>query len=184
MRLINRQCVQGEILIDGIDTARITLSQLRSHISVIPQKPILLGETLRYNLDPFNEYTDTQCLVALEDVQLKTIVDNHPLGLLQPVIENGNNFSAGQRQLICIARTLLKNSKILLIDEATADVDRETETLIRSVINGKFQDKTILTIAHRHRTLEMSNRVILMNEGKLIKFDTPDKILNLSQNKL
>ena len=178
LRLVSRSCVQGEILIDDVDISRITLHHLRSHLSVISQQSVLLGDTLRYNLDPFDEYTDEECLLALEDVQLHSRVINHPAGLWQPVVESGNNLSVGERQLICIARAILKRSRIVLIDEATAGVDRETEAMIQAVIEKRFEDRTVLTIAHRHSTVAMCDRILVLDQGRVINYDTPDNVLD------
>ncbi|CAF4035454.1 unnamed protein product [Rotaria sp. Silwood2] len=176
-RLIDRQSVSGQIFIDSIDINCISLYHLRSRLSVIPQLPILFAGTLRYNLDPFEQYTDEQCLLALESVQLKHIVSNSPAGLHQLVAESGSNFSAGQCQLICVARAILKQSKILMIDEATANVDRATDSLIQNVIAEKFQNRTILTIAHRLNTVAKSDRIIVLHQGRVVDFDIPNNIL-------
>lgn len=146
-------------------------------MSIIPQIPTLFAGTLRYNLDPFEQYTDEQCLSALESVQLKHIITNNPLGLDQLVSESGGNFSVGQCQLICVARAILKQSKILMIDEATANVDQLTDSLIQSVIANKFQNRTILTIAHRLNTVAQSDRILVLHQGSSIDFDHPDQIL-------
>jgi ABC-type multidrug transport system fused ATPase/permease subunit len=176
-RLIDRQSITGQILIDGIDINTISLYDLRSRLSVIPQIPILFAGTLRYNLDPFEQYTNEQCLSALESVQLKHIVSNNPAGLDQLVAESGSNFSAGQCQLICVARAILKQSRILMIDEATANVDRITDSLIQNVITEKFQNRTILTIAHRLNTVAKSDRIIVLHQGMIVDFDIPNNIL-------
>jgi ATP-binding cassette subfamily C (CFTR/MRP) protein 4 len=176
-RLIDRQSVTGQILIDGIDINCISLHDLRSRLSVIPQIPILFAGTLRYNLDPFQQYTDEQCLLALESVQLKHLVSNNSAGLDQLVAESGSNFSEGQCQLICVARAILKQSKILMIDEATANVDRITDSLIQNVITEKFQNRTILTIAHRLNTVEKSDRIIVLHQRMIEDFDIPNNIL-------
>ena len=176
-RLIDRQSITGRILIDGIDISSISLCDLRSRLSVIPQSPILFAGTLRYNLDPFEQYTDEQCLAALESVQLKQIITNNPAGLDQLVSESGSNFSAGQCQLICVARAILKQSKILMIDEATANVDQLTDSLIQNVIAEKFQNRTILTIAHRLNTVATSDRIIVLHQGSVVDFDVPNEIL-------
>jgi ABC-type multidrug transport system fused ATPase/permease subunit len=169
--------IEGEILIDDVAISRITLNHLRSHLSVIPQEPILFSGTLRYNLDPFSHYSDEQCWMALEDVQLKQLVTNHSAGLLMPIAESGNNLSVGQCQLICIARAILKKSKILLIDEATANVDKKTDELIQAVIADKFRDRTILTIAHRLNTVMNSDRILVLDKGMIVNYDTPMNIL-------
>lgn len=176
-RLIDRPLVNGQILIDGLDINCISLKHLRSRLSVIPQSPILFAGTLRYNLDPFEQYTDEQCLLALESVQLKHIVSNNPAGLHQLVTESGSNFSTGQCQLICVARAILKQSNILMIDEATANVDRTTDSLIQNVIAEKFRNRTILTIAHRLNTVVKSDRIIVLHQGKVVDFGMPNDIL-------
>ena len=176
-RLVERSAVDGTILIDNIDISRIRLDHLRSHLSVIPQTPILFSGTLRYNLDPFEIYTDEECLAALEAVQLKHRVRNHSAGLSLPVAESGSNFSVGECQLICVARAILKKSKILLIDEATANIDHETDALIQAVIIDQFRDRTILTIAHRLNTVAKSDRILVMEQGRVAHFDVPRNIL-------
>jgi ABC-type multidrug transport system fused ATPase/permease subunit len=176
-RLIDRGSVNGQILIDGIDINGISLHTLRSRLSVIPQLPILFAGTLRYNLDPFEQYTDEQCLLALESVQLKHTILNNSAGLDQLVAESGNNFSAGQCQLICVARAILKQSRILMIDEATANVDRTTDSLIQNVIAEKFHDRTILTIAHRLNTVAKCDRIVVLDQGMVADFDIPNNIL-------
>ncbi|CAF2981984.1 unnamed protein product, partial [Rotaria sp. Silwood2] len=172
-RFIDRSNADGEILIDDIDISRIPLNYLRSRLCVIPQQLILFSDTLRYNLDPFNQYSDEQCWMALEDVQLKNFVSKNPAGLLMPIAESGNNLSTGQCQLICIARGILKKSKFLLIDEATANIDSETDELIQEIIAKKFEDRTVLTIAHRLNTVTKSDRILVLAEGVIINFDIP-----------
>ncbi|CAF1203015.1 unnamed protein product [Didymodactylos carnosus] len=176
-RLVERRSVDGQIVIDGFDIGSISLNHLRSRLSVIPQQPILFAGTLRYNLDPFEQFTDEQCLLALESVQLKHLVFDHPAGLHLLVAESGSNFSAGQCQLICVARAILKQSKILMIDEATANVDRTTDSLIQTVIADKFRDRTILTIAHRLNTVAKSDRIVVLHQGMVTDFDIPSNIL-------
>ena len=171
-RLVERTSVDGEIRIDDVDISRLKLDYLRSHLSVIPQTPVLFSGTLRYNLDPFDAYTDDECLTALQAVLI-----NHPAGLNTLVAEFGNNFSVGECQLICVARALLKPSKILLIDEATANVDHETDARIQQVIAEKFNDRTILTIAHRLNTVADSDRILVMDHGRVAQFDQPHRIL-------
>ncbi|CAF3149737.1 unnamed protein product [Rotaria socialis] len=178
-RLVDQSSITGSIYIDGIDIGCLSLDQLRSHLSVIPQVPILFCGTLRYNLDPFSQYSDEECLKALESVQLKHLVINNPNGLTQLVAESGSNLSAGERQLICVARAILKRSHILLIDEATAHVDHATDSMIQSVIADKFRDRTILTIAHRLNTIANSDRILMLEQGEIAYFDVPSG-LNLT----
>ncbi|CAF1526733.1 unnamed protein product [Adineta steineri] len=175
-RLVDQSAISGSILIDGIDIGHLSLDCLRSHLNVIPQVPILFCGTLRYNIDPFEQFSDEECLTALEAVQLKQLVCNHPDGLLLTVAESGTNLSAGERQLICVARAILKKSRILLIDEATANVDYTTDRMIQEVIADKFRDRTILTIAHRLNTIANSDRILMLQQGEVIYFDVPKNI--------
>ena len=177
LRLVDRASITGQILIDDVDISQLTLVDLRSHLSVIPQRPILFSGTLRYNIDPFDHYTDEECWNALEVVQLKKLVLNHPNGLGLMVAGSGVSFSSGQCQLICAARAILKRSKILLIDEATANVDPETDSIIQRVLTKEFQDRTVLTIAHRLNTVLQSDRILVLNRGEIENFDIPEKIL-------
>ncbi|UJR19499.1 hypothetical protein I4U23_022628 [Adineta vaga] len=175
-RLVDQSAIHGSILIDGIDIGCLSLDYLRSHLSVIPQMPILFCGTLRYNIDPFEQFSDEECLAVLEAVQLKKLVRNHSDGLHLLVAESGTNLSAGERQLICVARAILKRSKILLIDEATAHVDHATDTMIQEVIADKFRDRTILTIAHRLNTIANSDRILMLQQGEIAFFDVPKNI--------
>ena len=176
-RLIPRSNVEGQILLDDVDISRVTLKHLRSKLSVIPQQPILFSGTLRCNLDPLNHYSDDQCWMALEDVQLKQYVSEGSAGLLMPIIESGSNLSVGQCQLICIARAMLKKSKILLIDEATANVDKKTEEIIQEIMSSKLQDRTILSIAHRWNTVAQCDRILVVDNGNIVNFDTPMNVI-------
>ncbi|CAF4393198.1 unnamed protein product, partial [Adineta steineri] len=132
--------------------------------------------TLRYNIDPFEQFSDDECLTALEAVQLKQLVRSHPDGLHLLVAESGTNLSAGERQLICVARAILKKSHILLIDEATANVDHVTDRMIQEVIADKFRDRTILTIAHRLNTVVNSDRILMLQQREIVYFDVPINI--------
>ena len=121
-------------------------------------------------------YTDEECLLALEAAQLRDRVRNHPAGLYLLVGEAGKNFSVGERQLICVARAILKRSKILLLDEATASMDSETDSLIQAVITEKLFDRTILTIAHRQNTVATCDRILVIEQGNVSCFDVPSNI--------
>ncbi|XP_060041586.1 ATP-binding cassette sub-family C member 11 isoform X2 [Erinaceus europaeus] len=163
----------GRILIDGVDICSISLEHLRSKLSVIPQDPILLSGTIRFNLDPFDCYTDQQIWDALEKTFLTKTISKFPQRLHAEVMEDGRNFSVGERQLLCIARALLRNPKIILIDEATASIDIETEALIQRTIRKGFQGCTVLVIAHRITTILNCDRIMVMGNGKVLEFDSP-----------
>ncbi len=152
------ELAEGSIEIDGIDISTIGLHDLRSKLSIIPQEPVLFLGTVRYNLDPFNEYGDKDIWEALAMVNLKSYIESLPGGLDAIVEENGSNFSVGQRQLMCMSRALLRKTKIFFMDEATASVDLDTDLLIQSMVRKNFSDRTSLTIAHRY---VLSLRVII-----------------------
>ncbi|CAH0557787.1 unnamed protein product [Brassicogethes aeneus] len=164
---------EGSVFIDNIDSNEISLVNLRSKISIIPQEPVLFSGTLRKNLDPFEDYNDDILWNALNKVELKAAITELPLGLQSTVCEAGLNFSVGQRQLICLARALIRKNKILILDEATANVDPHTDALIQTTIREKFSDCTVLTIAHRLHTIMDSDRVLVMDEGCIKEFDSP-----------
>ncbi|NXD67846.1 MRP2 protein, partial [Eolophus roseicapillus] len=167
----------GMILIDDVDIATIGLHDLRKNLTIIPQDPVLFTGTLRMNLDPFDQYTDEEVWKALELAHLKSYVQDLPGRLLYVVSEGGENLSVGQRQLVCLARALLRKAKILILDEATAAVDLETDHLIQTTIRSEFADCTVLTIAHRLHTIMDSNRVMVLQAGRIVEFDSPEELL-------
>ncbi|NWV62716.1 MRP2 protein, partial [Malurus elegans] len=167
----------GKIIIDDVDIATIGLHDLRKSLTIIPQDPVLFTGTLRMNLDPFDQYSDEEVWKALELAHLKTYVQGLPEGLLHLVSEGGENLSVGQRQLVCLARALLRKAKILILDEATAAVDLETDHLIQTTIRSEFADCTVLTIAHRLHTIMDSNRVMVLQAGQIVEFDSPEELL-------
>ncbi|KAJ8983678.1 hypothetical protein NQ317_003466 [Molorchus minor] len=169
--------IDGRILIDDVDTKEIPLTVLRSKISIIPQEPVLFSGPLRKNLDPFEEYNDEVLWDALSEVELKHAVSDLPAGLDSRISEGGSNFSVGQRQLLCLARAIIRNNKILVLDEATANVDPHTDGLIQNTIRRKFATCTVLTIAHRLHTIMDSDKVLVMDAGRAVEFDHPYKLL-------
>ncbi|CEG39052.1 atp-binding cassette superfamily [Plasmopara halstedii] len=177
MRLVELD--SGSILIDGLDIGTIGLHELRNKISIIPQDPVLFSGTVRSNVDPFDQYTDEQIWTSLRRGHLAHIVS----ALDSPVDEKGSNFSVGERQLLCIARALLKRSRIILMDEATASIDTETDRKIQRSIREEFRDCTCLTIAHRINTILDADRILVMERGAVGEFDTP-KALQKKQNGL
>uniref|UniRef100_A0A182NN20 Uncharacterized protein n=1 Tax=Anopheles dirus TaxID=7168 RepID=A0A182NN20_9DIPT len=169
---------EGNIEIDDIDTKTLGLRDLRSKISIIPQDPILFSGTLRSNLDPFDQRKDEELWSALDQVELKEAVSSLAGGLECRMSDGGSNFSMGQRQLVCLARAILRNNKILVLDEATANVDPETDKLIQTTIRTKFAHCTVLTIAHRLHTVMDSDRVLVMDAGRVVEFGHPHELLH------
>ncbi|KAG8311151.1 Canalicular multispecific organic anion transporter 1 [Homalodisca vitripennis] len=167
----------GQITIDGQDISKLGLHDLRSRLTIIPQDPVLFSGTLRMNLDPFDKEKDEAVWRALELAHLKHFVKGLNLGLQHQVAEGGDNLSVGQRQLICLARALLRKTKVLILDEATAAVDLETDDLIQRTIRSQFNDCTVLTIAHRLNTIMDSDRVIVLDKGLIVEYDSPENLL-------
>ncbi|KAG8386037.1 hypothetical protein BUALT_Bualt03G0107300 [Buddleja alternifolia] len=167
----------GQILIDGINILSIGLHDLRSRLSIIPQDPTMFEGTVRSNLDPLEEYTDEQIWEALDKCQLGDEVRKKAEKLDSAVFENGENWSVGQRQLVCLGRVLLKKSKVLVLDEATASVDTATDNLIQQTLKQHFTDSTVITIAHRITSVLDSDMVLLLDNGLLKEYNSPEKLL-------
>ncbi|CAG2164137.1 unnamed protein product [Oppiella nova] len=177
----------GMVEVDGVDTKSIGLNELRRRISIIPQEPVVFTGPIRRNLDPFAEFTDSQIWEALDETQLRHTVNELPGQLDGELIEGGVNLSVGQRQLVCLARAILRDNKILVLDEATANVDLHTDALIQQTIRHKFANCTVLTIAHRLNTIIDCDRVLkqmtiiylgtftaqVLDAGEIMEFDAP-----------
>ncbi|XP_059668430.1 ABC transporter C family member 2-like [Cornus florida] len=168
---------RGRILIDGCDIAKFGLIDLRKCLGIIPQAPVLFSGSVRFNLDPFNEHNDADLWEALERAHLKEVIRRNFLGLDAEVSEAGENFSVGQRQLLSLARALLRRSKILVLDEATAAVDVRTDALIQRTIREEFKSCTMLIIAHRLNTIIDCDRILLLDAGRVLEYDTPEELL-------
>ncbi|XP_055936124.1 ATP-binding cassette sub-family C member 4-like isoform X2 [Argiope bruennichi] len=168
---------EGEVKIDGISTKDIGLHDLRRKISIIPQDPVLFTGPIRRNLDPFSEHKDDELWQALDEAYLKESIEEMPGGLDTIVSEGGSNFSVGQRQLICLARAILRRNRVLVLDEATANVDPNTDSLIQETIRDRFAHCTVLTIAHRLHTIMDSDRVLVLDAGEVKEFDSPFVLL-------
>jgi ABC-type multidrug transport system fused ATPase/permease subunit len=167
------EAAEGNIIIDGINVAKIGLEDLRTKIAIIPQEPILFVGTIRENIDLFNKNTDDEIWCALDSVHLGQFIRKFPLKLDATVIENGKNFSVGQRQLFCICRAILSKTQMLVLDEATAAVDLQTDKLIQKTIKDNFKDLTVLTIAHRLNTIMEADKILVMDAGKVMEFAPP-----------
>jgi len=168
---------EAPISIDNIDILRIGLTDLRSAIGIIPQNPVLFSGTIKTNMDPFSEYTDTEIWNALEGCGMKKTIEEMPALLEAPVAEYGDNLSQGQRQLLCLGRALLKKCRILLLDEATSSVDYETDKEIQRTLREAFVGCTVLTIAHRVNTILDSDKILVMVDGKVGGFASPKELL-------
>jgi len=173
----NTSTYEAPLSIDGVDTLRVGLKELRSKLGIIPQNPVLFSGTIRTNVDPFEEYSDDQIWSALERCGMKTAVEDMP-GMLGAVVsEYGENLSAGSRQMLVLGRALLKQCRILLLDEATSSVDYETDREIQRTIREAFPGCTVLTIAHRINTILDSDKILVMKDGQAAEFAPPDELL-------
>ncbi|KAI8804937.1 P-loop containing nucleoside triphosphate hydrolase protein [Cladochytrium replicatum] len=191
----------GTIFIDGVDISKIGLRDLRSRMTIIPQDPVLFSGTLRNALDPLEEHDPALVRDSLERVQFLRSMQQHQdrmaeregnigeaeassnmkttsIDLSYPISENGSNLSQGQRQLLCMARALLRKSKVVVLDEATASVDNETDELMQRAIREQMVGATILTVAHRLRTIIDYDRILVLDQGEIVEFDTPYNLLN------
>lgn len=163
--------IDGVLHIDEVDTKRVNVHELRQNISVLPQTPILFSISLRENIDPYRKFDDASLWSTLREVELEKLFSSLDQEL------DCNNLSTGQRQLLCLARAILKKNKIFVLDEPTANVDDVTDSLIQKTIRSKFKNCTVLTIAHRLNTVLDSDKILVMDQGKVVEFDHPYVLL-------
>uniref|UniRef100_A0AAA9RX99 Multidrug resistance-associated protein 4 n=1 Tax=Bos taurus TaxID=9913 RepID=A0AAA9RX99_BOVIN len=168
---------KGGVFIDGIWTTNIGLHDLRKKMSVAPQEPVLFIGTLRKNLDPFNEYLEEELWNVLEEVQLKEAIKALPSEMNTELAESGLNLSVGQRQLVCLARAILRKNQILILDKATSNVDPRTGELIQKKIHEKFADCTVLTITHRLSTVIDCEQILVLDSGRQKEYTRPYDLL-------
>ena len=170
---------EGTIQIGGVDISKLGLHKLRQSMSVIPQSPVLFsGTSIRFNLDPFSVYPDKIIRAALADAQILDTVDELPGGLDSIVAEAGSNFSVGQRQLLCLARAILRKSKILILDESGANIDNQTDALLHQTVSTSFRDATILSVAHRLGSIIDHDLVLVLGDAKVLEYGPPAELLS------
>jgi ATP-binding cassette subfamily C (CFTR/MRP) protein 1 len=168
----------GSIAIDGLNISSLGLHELRQKLTIIPQDPVLFAGTLRRNLDPFAKYSDDQLWKVLELSRLKEYVSGLEDGLSHQLSEGGENMSVGQRQMVCLARALLRKTKVLILDEATAAVDLETDEFIQATIRKEFSGCTVLTIAHRLNTIMDYDKIMVLDKGSIVELANPADLLS------
>lgn len=174
------ELTSGCVLVDGVDISKLPLEQVRGgrgKMCIIPQDPVLFSGSVRYNVDPFEEYTDEQVWEALRKVRMHALVSGLPGELHATVEEEGSNFSVGERQLMCMARALLLQPRVLILDEATASVDHDTDEFIQKTVRDAFKGATLISIAHRLNTVMDCDRILVMRDGLVGEFDSPSSLL-------
>ncbi|KAK9927051.1 hypothetical protein M0R45_024256 [Rubus argutus] len=169
---------EGKVIVDGYDICTIGLHDLRSCFGIIPQDPTLFSGSVRFNLDPLSKHTDHEIWQVLEKCQLREVIQEKEEGLDSLVVQDGTNWSMGQRQLFCLGRALLKRSRILVLDEATASMDNATDSILQKTIRTEFADCTVITVAHRIPTVMDCTKVLAIADGKLVEYDEPTKLMN------
>ena len=168
--------LEGTILIDNIDITIIGLDLLRKNITIIPQDPCLLEGTLKYNIDPFNKNSDEEVIQILKDIGFEYYEPDDKI-MNKMIEQNGANLSVGQKQLVCIARALLRKTKIVVMDEATASIDMNTEQFIQKAMNLILENSTVITAAHRIKTIINYDKILVLNNGEVKEFDSPQNLL-------
>eukprot|EP01029_Cantina_marsupialis_P002869 TRINITY_DN1275_c0_g1_i10.p1 TRINITY_DN1275_c0_g1~~TRINITY_DN1275_c0_g1_i10.p1 ORF type:complete len:1325 (+),score=521.20 TRINITY_DN1275_c0_g1_i10:63-4037(+) len=168
----------GKIIIDDEDISKIGLETLRSSLAIIPQDPVLFVGSVRMNLDPFNNFSDDELWEALRRCHMKDVILSRNNALDADVTEGGENFSVGERQLLCLGRALLRHAKVIVMDEATASVDFDTDSVIQETVRKEFSDSTVLTIAHRLPTIIDYDLILVMDDGKVAEFDKPKNLVS------
>ena len=183
------EAFKGKITIDGKNIAEVPLKKLRRAISIVPQEPFLLEGTLKTNLDPLNLYNEQEINEVLDKVKLYQMMENDNMGrnvlkgINTEIKEYGNNLSFGCRQLLCVARAILRKSKVIILDEATSSVDQKTEDIISTAVDTMFKDSTVITIAHRINTVKKCQRIIVMNAGEIVEVGKPDDLIKDNKSK-
>ncbi|XP_004300848.1 PREDICTED: ABC transporter C family member 10-like isoform X1 [Fragaria vesca subsp. vesca] len=169
---------EGKVIVDDYDICTIGIHDLRSRLGIIPQEPTLFSGSVRFNLDPLSEHTDLEIWEVLEKCQLREAIQEKEEGLDSFVEQDGTNWSTGQRQLFCLGRALLKKSRILVLDEATASMDNATDSILQKTIRKEFADSTVITVAHRIPTVMDCTKVLAISDGLVVEYDEPTKLIN------
>ena len=171
------EAFSGHIYIDGVDISKVGLNKLRESITIIPQDSTLMNGTLRYNIDPIKAFTDKEIIQVMKKIGFDYIINQHNSGLDQNISENGSNLSIGEKQLICITRAILRKTKIIVLDEATASIDYKTEEIIQRALNELLANSTMICIAHRIKTVINASKILVLENGEIAEFDTPKNLL-------
>ena len=170
------EATEGQIFIDNTDISTIGLDLLRSNLTIIPQDPCLLEGTLKYNIDPFNKNKNEDIIQILKDIGFEYTESDDKI-MDKMIEQGGSNLSVGQKQLVCIARALLRKSKIVVMDEATANIDMNTEQIIQKALNLVLENSTVITVAHRIKTIINYDKILVLDAGEVKEFDSPTNLL-------
>ena len=170
------EATEGQIFIDNVDISTIGLDLLRSNLTIIPQDPCLMEGTLKYNIDPFNKNKNEDIIQILKDIGFEYTESDDKI-MDKMIEQGGSNLSVGQKQLVCIARALLRKSKIVVMDEATANIDMNTEQIIQKALNLVLENSTVITVAHRIKTIINYDKILVLDAGEVKEFDSPSNLL-------